>query len=141
MTDIFTKRKRSEIMSKIKGKGNKTTEVAFANLLKENKISGWRRQWPVAGRPDVAFPREKVAVFVDGCFWHQCPRHKRMPEARKEYWMDKFRVGKAKRVRDKRLLKTGGWIVLEVWEHDLKDDYGRVKVVERVHQALLKGKR
>ena len=134
--DRVSPKQRSAIMSRIKGKGNKTTEVAFASLLRQNGISGWRRQWPVAGRPDVAFPKEKVAVFVDGCFWHQCPRHKRVPETRKGYWMEKFRVGKAKRVSDKRSLRADGWVILEVWEHDLKSEVGRAKVLKRVQGVI-----
>jgi len=139
MTDVFTRQERSAVMSRIKGKDNKTTEVAFIILLKANSIKGWRRQWPVAGRPDVAFPKEKIAVFVDGCFWHQCPRHRKIPESNRSYWMEKFRAGKAKRLKDKRLLRAGGWTVLEVWEHDLKDDAGKANVLGRVHEVLSVG--
>jgi DNA mismatch endonuclease (patch repair protein) len=67
MTDIWTKTKRSEVMSLIRGKGNKETEHALLTLLKQNKITGWRRHLPLPGKPDFAFPKQKVAVFVDGC--------------------------------------------------------------------------
>jgi DNA mismatch endonuclease (patch repair protein) len=67
MADIWTKTKRSEVMSLIRGKGNKETEHALLTLLKQNKITGWRRHLPLFGKPDFAFPKQKVAVFVDGC--------------------------------------------------------------------------
>jgi DNA mismatch endonuclease (patch repair protein) len=91
MSDVFTKRKRSEVMSRIRGRGNKDTELALAKLLRSHGITGWRRQMVVSlsversalsvgrsgvsVRPDFVFPRQRVAVFVDGCFWHGCPLH------------------------------------------------------------------
>lgn len=68
MTDVFTKANRSEVISKIRGKGNKATEVALAMLFRSNGITGWRGHYPIMGRSDYAFPKQKVAVFVDGCF-------------------------------------------------------------------------
>ena len=67
MADIWTKKKRSEVMSLIRGKGNKETENALLVLLRQNKITAWRRHLPLPGKPDFAFPKQKVAVFVDGC--------------------------------------------------------------------------
>jgi len=67
MADIWTKKKRSEVMSLIRGTGNKETEQALLSLLKRNKITGWRRHLPLPSKPDFAFPKQKVTVFVDGC--------------------------------------------------------------------------
>jgi DNA mismatch endonuclease (patch repair protein) len=67
-TDVFTKAKRSEVMSRIRGKGSKDTEVALAKLFRTNCVTGWRRHYSITGRPDFAFPKNKLAVFVDGCF-------------------------------------------------------------------------
>jgi DNA mismatch endonuclease Vsr len=75
MPDVFTKRKRSEVMSRIRGKGNKDTELALAKLFRASHISGWRRNQRLIGKPDFVFPKQRVAVFVDGCFWHGCPKH------------------------------------------------------------------
>ena len=75
MPDVFTKAKRSEVMSRIRGRGNKDTELALAKLLRRHRITGWRRNQPVFGKPDFVFPKLKLAVFVDGCFWHGCPKH------------------------------------------------------------------
>jgi DNA mismatch endonuclease (patch repair protein) len=71
MADIFTKKKRSQVMSAVKGKGNKSTELALAKLFRKNGIKGWRRNYSgVIGKPDFVFPKERIAVFVDGCFGH-----------------------------------------------------------------------
>ena len=92
MPDVFTKRKCSEVMARIRGRGNKGTEIALAKLLRVAGITGWRRQQAlrfrsqrsaVSGqrptvriiRTDFIFRRQRVAVFVDGCFWHGCPKH------------------------------------------------------------------
>ena len=68
MADIWTKRKRSEVMSLIRGKGNKETEQVLCKLLRSEGITGWRRHLPLPGKPDFAFPKQRVAVIVDGCF-------------------------------------------------------------------------
>ena len=65
--DIWTLSKRSEVMSRISGRGNKATEQRLAALLKQAGITGWRRHLRLPGKPDFSFPKHKVAVFVDGC--------------------------------------------------------------------------
>ena len=75
MPDVFTKAKRSQVMSRIRGRGNQETELALAKLLRAARINGWRRHAPIFGRPDFTFHKERVVIFVDGCFWHGCPKH------------------------------------------------------------------
>jgi DNA mismatch endonuclease (patch repair protein) len=118
-TDVFTKAKRSEVMSKIRGKGNKDTEVALAKLFRVHGITGWRRHYPITGKPDFAFPKQKVAVFVDGCFWHGCPKHGTQPKGNSVFWAAKLETNKARDRRVNRELKAKGWRVVRVWEHDL----------------------
>ena len=72
--DTVSKATRSRIMSAVKPSGNKTTEVAMGALLRSNGLVGYRKHWPVLGKPDFAWPRRKIALFVDGCFWHGCPK-------------------------------------------------------------------
>ncbi|HRZ81636.1 MAG TPA: very short patch repair endonuclease, partial [Candidatus Hydrogenedentes bacterium] len=79
MTDVFTKEKRSEVMSRIRSRGNLRTELRLIEIMRGAGITGWRRGQPVLGRPDFVFRRERVAVFVDGCFWHGCPKCYRRP--------------------------------------------------------------
>lgn len=69
MADIFTAEKRSSIMSEVRSKGNKSTELKLIQYFKENDIHGWRRGYKVKGHPDFVFLDKKIAIFVDGCFW------------------------------------------------------------------------
>jgi len=89
MSDIFTKTKRSEVMSRILGRGNTDTEVALAKFFRRNKITGWRRNQKIFGKPDFIFPKPKLAIFVDGCFWHDCPKHETKPKNNRTFWKNK----------------------------------------------------
>lgn len=134
MADVFTKEKRSEVMSRIRGKGNKDTEVALAKLFRANGITGWRRHYPILGRPDFAFPKHKLAVFVDGCFWHGCPKHGTQPKGNRKFWFAKLEANKGRDRKVNRLLRAKGWRVLRIWEHDLSrsQSTGAVRRVLRV---------
>ena len=116
MADVFTKAKRSEVMSLIRSRGNRATELRLIALMREHGITGWRRNAKVFGKPDFVFRRERVAVFVDGCFWHGCPRHATMPANNRAFWKAKL-VRNAERDREvTRALRASGWRVLRVWE-------------------------
>jgi DNA mismatch endonuclease (patch repair protein) len=117
--DVFSKKKRSEVMSRILGKGNKDTEVALAKLFRANGITGWRRHYPIVGKPDFAFPKQRLAVFVDGCFWHGCPMHATRPKGNSAFWATKLSSNKARDRKVNRELRAKGWRVLRIWEHDL----------------------
>jgi len=134
-SDVFTKAKRSEVMSRIRGKGNKDTEITLAKLFRANGITGWRRHYPIAGRPDFAFPKLKLALFVDGCFWHGCPRHGVQPKSNKEFWLTKLDANKARDRKVNRLLRANGWRVLRIWEHDLAKSR-QVSTMRRVLRVL-----
>ncbi len=120
MTDIWTKKKRSEGMSLIRGKGNKETENALLALLRQNKIIGWRRHLPLPGKPDFAFPSHKVAVFVDGCFWHGCPKCYTRPKTNRKFWDKKRADNMARDLRVTRKLRRQGWKVIRIWQHSLQ---------------------
>jgi DNA mismatch endonuclease (patch repair protein) len=121
MTDIFSKAKRSEVMAAIKSAGNKDTELKLIAIFRANGITGWRRNQKLPGRPDFVFRRERLPVFVDGCFWHGCRWHCRMPQDNRRYWQNKISRN-AERDRTKtRLLRRAGWRVLRLWQHSLKD--------------------
>lgn len=122
MADVFDSKKRSDIMSKVRSNNNKSTELALIKFFKENKITGWKRNYPVKGHPDFVFLDKKIAVFVDGCFWHghQNCRYFVMPKFNTEYWESKI---KSNIIRDKTTydsLSALGWNVLIVWECELK---------------------
>jgi len=137
VADVFDTKKRSEVMSRIRGKGNKTTELALASAFRRAGIKGWRRHLVIkltlglrvakregktqlAVRPDFVFRRERVVVFVDGCFWHRCPLHCTMPANNRAFWEQKLsRNAERDRFVDRELRKAG-WRVWRVWEHSLE---------------------
>lgn len=119
--DRVTKEKRSEMMAAVKGRGNLTTEVALMKILRKEKITGWRRHYDrVEGRPDFAFSKEKLAIFIDGCFWHGCKKHGTIPKTNVEFWEKKIETNMKRDKLVSKNLKKKGWRVLRIWEHDLK---------------------
>jgi DNA mismatch endonuclease, patch repair protein len=128
MADVFSKRKRSDVMSRIRSRGNKDTELALVKLFRAQGVTGWRRhallKFQVSSsrfqvKPDFVFPRGRVAVFVDGCFWHGCPKHATKPKGNAAFWRKKFAANKARDARVNRALRRAGWRVLRLWEHEL----------------------
>jgi DNA mismatch endonuclease (patch repair protein) len=103
-------------MSAIRGSGNKTTELRLAAALRFFRLSGWRRHLPLPGKPDFAWRREKVAVFVDGCFWHGCPNCYRAPRHNAEFWKAKVEGNRRRDRRADRQLRAQGWSVIRIWE-------------------------
>lgn len=116
MTDVFTRKKRSEVMSKIRSRGNRDTELALIKIFRRGKITGWRRHCPVFGRPDFVFPSRKTAVFVDGCFWHRCPKCRLKPKQNRAFWKKKLAANKARDRKVNDWLKAHGWLVVRIWE-------------------------
>lgn len=106
-------------MSHVRGKGNKATEIVLVQLFRMNHISGWRRRIKVFGNPDFAFRKHRLAVFVDGCFWHGCPRHGTLPATNRVFWRKKLErnVGRDRLVSV--TLRKEGWRVVRIWQHEL----------------------
>ena len=120
MADVFTPAKRSAVMSLIRSRGNRATELRLIALMREHGITGWRRNAPVFGKPDFVFRRERVAVFVDGCYWHGCPQHATKPRTNAAFWRKKFAANKARDLLVNRTLRKAGWRVVRIWEHELE---------------------
>jgi DNA mismatch endonuclease, patch repair protein len=116
MPERLSKKERSENMSKVRGRGNATTELRMVKLLRENRITGWRRHLPMFGKPDFVFRRNRIAVFVDGCFWHGCPRCYTAPQSSKEFWRRKVDGNRRRDAVVTRTLRSGGWTVIRIWE-------------------------
>jgi DNA mismatch endonuclease (patch repair protein) len=135
MADVFTKVKRSEIMARIQGHGNRNTEVALVKVFRQHKISGWRRKQKVFGKPDFVFPKLKLAVFVDGCFWHGCPKHGTQPKNNATYWRFKIARNQSRDQLVTRKLRALGWRVLRIWEHEfaLKNE---IRLLKRISRRL-----
>lgn len=130
--DTFSAEKRSWIMAQVKSTGNRSTEKNFIAVLHKSKLSGWRRHYPIFGKPDFVFPRAKVAVFVDGCFWHGHPRKCRVPQSNREYWLGKIDRNIARDRLVTRTLKDKGWKVIRIWE----DVILKPSTVARLRKAL-----
>lgn len=143
VTDAMTNRRnqacppstsgRSRIMAGIRSRGNRTTEFALARVFRSQKIKGWRRHLPLPGRPDFVFPRARLTIFVDGCFWHGCKRCYQAPRSNRAYWANKLRRNKARDATVSRILKKKGWKVCRVWEHSLKNPE---KVAAKIRKIL-----
>ena len=133
MSDVFTKTKRSDVMSRIRGHGNKDTELALIKLFRQHRISGWRRNQNVFGKPDFLFRRNRLAIFVDGCFWHGCPRCFRRPKSNRKFWDAKIARNRDRDRRVNRELRRFGWRVLRIWEHDIPRP---VRCLPKLRRAL-----
>ena len=179
MPDVFTKAKRSEVMSRIRSAGNRDTELRLIAVFRANGITGWRRGLsvssvvqsspdsviraratlsrsrprgaaaPEAGfgskgtkglrpftvKPDFVFRKLKLAVFVDGCFWHGCPRHFNKPRNSAAFWRKKIAANRARDRLVNRTLRRMGWRVLRIWEHELvRRNLGRL--LRRTRKAI-----
>lgn len=131
MADIFTKEKRSEIMSKIRSKNTKLELVVF-RFLRGRGIHFQRHYRKARGTPDVAVPSLRVAVFVDGDFWHgyRYPAWKR--KLKPGFWREKIERNRARDRRNFAALRRQGWKVLRVWEHDIvRDPFSALVRIER----------
>jgi DNA mismatch endonuclease, patch repair protein len=134
--DWLRPEQRSRNMSAIRSRGNKTTERALRFRLVRAGIRGWRLcVGDVLGKPDFVFSGERVVVFVDGCYWHGCPRCYRAPTSNTSYWSEKFSRNKRRDRTVTKLLKRAGWNVLRIWEHEIERSPERV--VEKVKLLLL----
>lgn len=106
-------------------KGNRrcdtSPELVMRRRLREAGLAGYRLQWKAPGHPDIAWPGKKVALFVNGCFWHRCPHCKpSTPKSHVEYWTVKFERNVERDGRNRLALEAQGWTVHVVWECQLK---------------------
>lgn len=108
---------RSELMSRVRSKRNATTELKLLALLRVARLHGWRRDFRLEGNPDFVFRKEKLAVFVDGCFWHghHCGRNL-SPKSNADAWLKKIQGNKSRDRRVNRSLRLNGWKVVRIWE-------------------------
>lgn len=112
--------RRGLLMSRVRSTGNQTTEKRLVSLLRKAGLAGWRRHRPLPGKPDFVWQAVKVAVFVDGCFWHghNCGRNV-TPKTNSQAWRDKIEGNQARDRKVSRLLRGDGWTVIRVWECQL----------------------
>ena len=122
-------------MRAVKSKGNRSTEVRLRSILVRAGVRGWKLHHPgVAGRPDFYFPEAGVALFVDGCFWHGCPRCGSVPRANHAYWKAKIGRNVERDRENARKLREAGLRPVRIWEHELNED--RRLVIAKIKDAL-----
>lgn len=139
MTDTVDKATRSRYMAAVKSRGNLSTEARMVRLLRDNCLSGWRRHSPLPGTPDFCWPKQKAALFVDGCFWHGCPHCYQTPKSNVRYWKEKVAGNKRRDSRGNSAVRTEGWTVIRIWECQLTKNPGRC--VARIKKAVEEGQR
>lgn len=150
-------------MSRIRAYGNKETELALVSILRRHHVTGWRRQimlsvhclrnkanhssnvinsnkngtaWlpRLKVKPDFVIKSTRIAIFVDGCFWHVCPKHANLPTNNRPFWKTKFDENRKRDRKVNRILKMAGWSVIRIWEHELKPG-NEMKIVARIQRA------
>jgi len=132
MADVHTRSQRSYNMSRIRGKDTKPELMLRKSLWAEG--IRYRLKSKLPGRPDIVFPGQKVAVFLDGCFWHRCPEHFQKPKTRTDFWMKKISRNVNRDLEVNQELANVEWLVLRIWEHEILTDM--TSAVSKIKQAL-----
>ena len=137
MSDIFTSEKRSAVMKAVKSRNTKTTEIKMIEIFKELHIIGWRRTYPLIGKPDFVFPKKRIVIFVDGCFWHGHDCRNVTPSDNAEFWEAKRLYNKKHDEEVTQTLVQKNWTVIRIWECELKKK-NREVLLEKI-SLLLRG--
>jgi DNA mismatch endonuclease (patch repair protein) len=137
--DPLTPEQRSAQMARVRGQKNRSTEMHVAAHLIGRGFRGWKRHVRnLSGCPDFCFVQERVALFVDGCFWHGCPKCQRnTPYSRRDFWRQKIESNRQRDKKIGRALRAQGYTVLRIWEHDLSSGrwLNRLRsALQRFHQ-------
>lgn len=136
-TDHVSPTVRSSIMRAVKSKGARSTEQRLRSAMVSRGLRGWRlNSDSLPGKPDFLFANSKLAVFVDGCFWHGCPKCYRRPNSNQSYWDTKVARNIARDKINRAELRKLGWQVLRFWEHDIKKNC--IAVAEEIESRLIK---
>ena len=135
MSDIFLSEKRSAVMKAVKSRNTKTTELKMIEIFKELHIIGWRRTYPLIGKPDFVFPKKRIVIFVDGCFWqgHNCRNV--TPSDNAEFWEAKRLYNKKHDEEVTQTLVQKNWTVIRIWECELKKK-NRELLLEKISMLL-----
>jgi len=121
MADNLSREKRSKVMASIRGKNTKP-EVTIRKILWKKGMRYRIHNKSVFGTPDISIKKKRIAIFVDGCFWHGCNRCYKEPKTNVEFWRNKIIQNKKRRIKVRRHLKKEGWRILEFWEHEINSD-------------------
>ena len=133
MADVFSIEKRSAIMRKVRSNRNKSTELKLIEIFKTNKIKGWRRNYKLFGKPDLVFPKNRIAIFLDGCFWHGHTCRNTKPKDNEEYWQTKIKRNQHRDILVSQSLEAKNWKVVRIWECELKNS---IWCLQRILQIM-----
>ena len=118
--DTVSQEIRSWTMAQVRSQRNRSTEWRLRACLIQAGIRGWKLNPPeIDGKPDFAFSSQRVLLFVDGCYWHGCPKCYRRPSSNTDYWDAKVCKNRARDRKTAAQLRLDGWRVLRIWEHQL----------------------
>lgn len=132
--DRLSRQHRSWLMSRVRG-SDTTPEILLRKALWAEGLR-YRLRNKLSGHPDIVFIRQKVAIFVDGCFWHSCPLHGTKPKTNVSFWKEKLLMNRARDKRVNTTLRAEGWTVLRFWQHDVQKSLS--KCVNRTKYHLSK---
>ena len=118
MADRMSKKARSRTMSKIRSKNTKIEMIIRKTLWK--KGYRYRVHTKLKGKPDIVFPKYRMAIFIDGCFWHKCPKCYKEPQSNRAYWIPKIERNAVRDKENEAYLKNAGWKIIRIWEHEVK---------------------
>lgn len=113
-------------MSRIRAKDTQP-EIILRGIISGAGIRGYRLNYKLLGKPDIVFPKKKIAIFIDGCFWHKCPRCFVNPDINRKFWNKKIASNVKRDTIVNTELKGGGWKVIRIWEHELRKE----KIIKR----------
>jgi len=138
--DVLSEDQRKLNMSRIRGK-NTSPEIKIRKILWSQGIRGYRIHYNLPGKPDIVFTRQKVVIFIDGCFWHKCPICFQEPETRREFWMKKINSNVERDKKTTYHLEKEGWRVMRFWEHDVRKNPDKIvsTIIEYLNENALNG--
>ena len=130
--DVVDKATRSRYMAAVRSRDNLSTEKRMVLILREHKLKGWRRHYSITGTPDFCWPKPRVVLFVDGCFWHGCPRCYKTPKSNVKFWKKKVVANFKRDRRVTAILRREGWVVVRIWECRLFEK----RTIARIRKAV-----
>lgn len=135
MTDVLSKKQRSYNMSRIRSK-NTLPELILRKTVLRSGLRGYRLHYKLVGKPDIVFPKRKIVIFIDGCFWHKCPKCFIPPRTNEVFWTAKINSNVKRDKVVNRELREKGWKVLRIWEHELGNEKNvKRKIIDRICSA------
>ncbi len=135
MPDTISKQKRSEIMRAVKDRDSRI-ETAFRKALWHKGFRYRKNSIKYFGKPDIVLKKHKTIIFVDSCFWHGCQAHCRIPETRREYWVDKIERNRERDQEVNNYYKKLGWHLFRVWEHEISNKIGIEKKISQIIKRM-----